>query len=67
MVDDVVVLDKEVVVMEVIDLVVVVTGVDDLVVVTVVDVKIEVVVEDCLMDDLVRFVTYHQPDFGHQS
>ena len=36
------------------------------VVVDVVDVRVEMVVEDELIDDPIRFSTYHQVDFGHR-
>jgi len=38
----------------------------DMMVVDVVDVKVEVKEEDLLMNDHVRFGTYHQLDFNHQ-
>jgi len=65
--DDVGVVDKGMIVIEVVDLVVVMMEVVDLVAVVMVDVRVKVVVEDWLMDDLVRFGMYQQSDFDHRS
>ena len=69
MVNDVLVVDKEVVVVEVIGLVVVYERVvvADLVGVVVMDLSVEGVDEDYLMNDLVRFGTYHRPDLDCRS
>ena len=60
------VVDKEVIVMEVVNF----EMIDERVVVAdlvVVNLKVEGVDEDYLMKNLVYFGTYYRPDLGHQS